>query len=821
MKKNSVSQFVRRSFNEGGFFKLRFVLGLLFCFGGIMVVLFAFRPAAAGQPHTPAGQARPLTSGFAVANKIAPWVMEHTVNGQEAEFFVVLADQADLSPAASLSTKAEKGRFVFQTLQTKAQTTQGSILQWLRDRALEHRSYYIVNAILVKGTREVAEALAARTDVVRVEGNPLIHNDLPQPGPVEKVPSRPRVPTTIEPGINYTHAPQVWALGFTGQNIVIASADTGQRWTHNALKPHYRGWDGMVANHNYNWHDSIHDSTGNPCGNDSPFPCDDFFHGTHTTGTAIGDDGMGNQIGMAPGAQWIGCRNMNQGDGTPARYMECMEFFLAPYPLNCTPNEGDPTKAPDITINSWGCPASEGCSANTLQAAVEAQAAAGIQMVVAAGNSGSSCSTVSDPPSFYEASYTVGALNTGTDNIASFSSRGPVTADGSNRIKPDITAPGTGTRSATNSCDSCYTTASGTSMATPHISGAMALLWSAIPGLKNQIIASRDALNDSAVFISSTQCGTAGPPNNVYGWGRVDIAAAVGTPSPTATPSPTPTATATPSACGPTASPTPTPSGTPGGCQYTFTTGTDPIVPGTTDTGNHIDDGDTAVALPFSFQLYDQTYNSVNVNSNGRLDFVCINEPGGFASECLPATPNICPFDYTIFGPWSDFRTDAQSGCSSFPGGTCGIFTSVSGTAPNRVFNIEWRAVYFATPTATANFEIRLYENNPDKRFDVIFGTIQPGSDQLYVSGVQGPSNAFTQDFCNSNPPAAGSRTYTCPGGGGTPTPTPTATATATVTASATPTATATATATSTPRPTPTPRHVPTPRGRPTPAPRP
>ena len=307
------------------------------------------------------------------------------------------------------------------------------------------------------------------------------------------------VPDTIEPGINYTHAPQVWALGFTGQNIVIASADTGVRWTHNALKPHYRGWDGMNADHNYNWHDSIHDSGGNPCGNDSPFPCDDFFHGTHTTGTAIGDDGAGNQIGMAPGAKWIGCRNMDQGNGTPARYIECMEFFLAPYPIGG--GQGDPTKAPDITINSWGCPASEGCSANTLQAAVEAQAAAGIMMVVAAGNSGSTCSTVSDPPSFYAASYTVGALTTGTDTIAGFSSRGPVTVDGSNRIKPDITAPGTGTRSCSNTGDSAYTTASGTSMATPHISGAMALLWSAIPSLRHQITDSRDALNNSARFI--------------------------------------------------------------------------------------------------------------------------------------------------------------------------------------------------------------------------------------------------------------------------------------------------------------------------------
>src|SRR5213079_2930974 len=474
------------------------------------------------------------------AQKIAPWVTEHTANGQQTEFFVVLADQADLSGAANLQTKAEKGRYVYTTLLNRSQTTQGPILQWLRERGVEYESFYIVNGILVKGSQEIAQALASRPDVARVEGNPVIHNDLPEPveGPVQ-----PEAPVAIEPGITYTHAPQVWALGFTGQQIVVASADTGVRWTHNALKPHYRGWDGVVADHDYNWHDSIHNSVSNPCGNDSTFPCDDFFHGSHTTGTAIGDDGMGNQIGMAPGAKWIGCRNMDSNAGTPARYIECMQWFLAPTRIGG--GDPDPTKAPDITNNSWECPPSEGCSVDTLQAAVEAQAAAGIMMVVAAGNSGSACSTVVDPPSFYAASYTVGALNTGSDTIASFSSRGPVTIDGSGRIKPDITAPGTSTRSASNSSDTAYAIASGTSMATPHISGAMALLWSAHPELRHQITASRDAVNNTAVHIASTQCGTAGPPNNVFGWGRVDILAAVQGPGP----SPTPTPTATPSSC--------------------------------------------------------------------------------------------------------------------------------------------------------------------------------------------------------------------------------------------------------------------------------
>lgn len=110
-----------------------------------------------------------------------------------------------------------------------------------------------------------------------------------------------------------------------------------------------------------------------------------------------------------------------------------MEFFLAPYPVAGTPAQGDSSKAPHVTTNSWSCPPSEGCSVDSLKSAVEAQRTAGIMMVAAAQNSGPSCSTIFDPPGIYDAVYSIGALNTGLDTIASFSSRGPILADGSGR----------------------------------------------------------------------------------------------------------------------------------------------------------------------------------------------------------------------------------------------------------------------------------------------------------------------------------------------------------------------------------------------------
>src|SRR4029077_20535561 len=153
--------------------QLRRLFCLLFCVAAVAAAIGAVASSrTSGQGGSP--------NQSVAAQKIAPWVMEHTANGQQADFFVVLAEQDDLAPAAALGTKAEKGRFVYGALLSKAQTTQGPILQWLADRGVAYQSFYIVNGILVKGSQEIAQGLASRPDVARVEGNPVIHNDLPE-----------------------------------------------------------------------------------------------------------------------------------------------------------------------------------------------------------------------------------------------------------------------------------------------------------------------------------------------------------------------------------------------------------------------------------------------------------------------------------------------------------------------------------------------------------------------------------------------------------------------------------------------------------------
>ena len=449
--------------------------------------------------------------------KVDPWVIAATSAGP-AEFLVFLAKQADLAPAGRLPTKAQKGRFVVERLRETAARTQGPLLAALGARNVDHRPYWVANMVWVRGDRALVEELARRDDVAHVYANPSVklHE------PVEQGAPEFDAPAAVEWGVAKVRAPEVWAAGFNGQGVVVGGQDTGYDWNHPAIKGKYRGWNGVTANHAFSWHDAIH-SGGGVCGADSPQPCDDTNHGTHTMGTMVGDDGAGNQVGVAPGAKWIGCRNMDQGNGTPATYSECFQWFLAP--------GTDPAMAPDVINNSWGCPPSEGCTdPNALKTVVENTRAAGIVVVVSAGNSGSGCSSVSDPPAIYQASFSVGATsNTATDTIAGFSSRGPVTIDGSNRLKPNVSAPGVGVRSSIPGGG--YANFSGTSMAGPHVVGVVALLLSAQPALSGDVSAVEARLQSSAVPRTTTETcgGIPGTtiPNNTYGYGRVDAYGAV------------------------------------------------------------------------------------------------------------------------------------------------------------------------------------------------------------------------------------------------------------------------------------------------------
>ncbi len=496
----------------------------------VSLLLVGILLSASTLPLLAAGPAESDTPETAPAapwqDKVDPWVLAtaSATAGGETEFLVFLADQADLSAAAGLSTKLEKGRYVYETLTRKADATQGPLIAALKARGVDYQPYWVANMIWVRGNLADIEALAARPDVAHLYANPTVH----MAEPAREPEAGPAAPAAIEWNIAKVNAPAVWAAGFTGQGAVIGGQDTGYQWDHPALKGKYRGWNGTTASHDYNWHDAIH-TTGSSCGPNSAVPCDDYGHGTHTMGTMAGDDGAGNQIGMAPGAKWIGCRNMNNGDGTPATYSECYQWFIAPTPVG-TMTGGDPSKAPDVINNSWGCPASEGCtSPNVLLAVVQAVRAAGIVTVHSAGNSGSSCSTVNEPAAIYAESFSVGATrNTINDDIADYSSRGPVTVDGSGRLKPNVSAPGSSVRSSIRGGG--YGSMSGTSMAGPHVAGAVALLISAYPWLAGNVDAIENIFEQSAVPRYTTEgCGGdtgTSHPNNTFGWGRIDVLAA-------------------------------------------------------------------------------------------------------------------------------------------------------------------------------------------------------------------------------------------------------------------------------------------------------
>jgi hypothetical protein len=410
--------------------------------------------------------------------------------------FVVMKTQADLSGLAQIANLPERRAEVYERLVSTADSTQSALRAKLRASGLKFTPYYLVNGIEVDAGPEARIWLSRRADVDRVLISPQLR---PIPSPGGPMRGNLPAPTAASPQWNITmiHADQVWAGGHNGKGIVIGSSDSGVDGTHPAIRDAFRG--GVDS-----WYD--------PMGG-SRTPVDYNGHGTHTIGSALGANG----IGVAPGAKWMGCVNLSRNLGNPPNYLDCLQFMLAPFGPGGNPFNADPDRGADVLTNSWGCPELEGCDARSLRPAIDALTAAGLFVVVAAGNEGPWCGSIDDPPAPYPDSFTVGAVDR-DGQVTGFSSRGPAAGG----VKPDVVAPGAGIVSAVPGGG--YRSLDGTSMATPQVAGVVALMWSAAPALRGNIAETARILRQTATpALPSGDCAL----DDQQGAGLIDANAAV------------------------------------------------------------------------------------------------------------------------------------------------------------------------------------------------------------------------------------------------------------------------------------------------------
>lgn len=303
-------------------------------------------------------------------------------------------------------------------------------------------------------------------------------------------------------------APTAWRQGARGKGVTVANVDTGVDVANPNLASKFRGYDpdnGFTQETNY--YDAY--AANRKVGSRDRQPVDDVGHGTHTMGTMVGDDGVGSPIGIAPDAKFIAARGLTKKGGDVVSLLKSMQWVVAPKDHW---GQEHPEKGADIVNNSWG-----GMTADfDFTAALRNMADAGVVNVFAAGNAGRFApdQTLGDP-GMWEDVVTVGAVDRHGD-VTDFSSKGPspVTRD----YKPDVVAPGHqvvsalpgGTREAW----------SGTSMATPHVAGALAVVDSL---LEKKGQAPLDL--DDAKFVLKRMTKDVGPkgPDNASGYGLVDL----------------------------------------------------------------------------------------------------------------------------------------------------------------------------------------------------------------------------------------------------------------------------------------------------------
>ncbi|OQR88907.1 serine protease family S08A [Achlya hypogyna] len=446
--------------------------------------------------------------------KIASSVLRDLEVSGASDVYITLDD---VTPVLKALPESAGPNAVRDALVEHATASQKEALALLDGQKTEW--FWIANSIVCKGCPdEVVKKVAALSNVKSVVKLPVVSV------PEVLVGDSGRTEAVNEWGVDTVGAPKVWPY-YTGKGAVVGSIDTGAFYTHEVIKNNWREDKG--------WFDAFAKSVDKPADIDG--------HGSHTIGTIAGANG----IGVAPGAQWISCRGLINGQGSAESLLTCAQFMLCP----TDPNGKNPDckKAPHVVNNSWGG------SSNDLwfQPAAAAWIKAGIIPVFSNGNSGPACATTGNP-GFLGNVISVGALGSWkTDSpvdLAFFSSKGPAKyndANGKplNLVKPDIAAPGFYTRSAGITAPNAYVKMAGTSMAAPHVAGVVGLLKSAKTDLTyDEVYAyitkyayTQGLTPEPATWVGKANatlpgapnCGgvsDASFPNNRYGFGRVDVA---------------------------------------------------------------------------------------------------------------------------------------------------------------------------------------------------------------------------------------------------------------------------------------------------------
>ena len=438
-----------------------------------------------------------------------------------------------LSARAKLPAMASKGRSVRQLsneerrvyrsglikgLRSQADRSQGKLRKFLRDQGIaEQKSLWINNSIAVEASPEIIQRLAGRPEVASISLDAVVR--LPEIAPAAT--------SGVEDNLVTIHVPDLWALGFKGEGMVIALIDSGVDYLHPDLNPAWRGGSNS-------WYNPVADDCAlNPafctsCDFSASAPCDfldtssdpsGIAHGTGVAGILVGGDAGGTAIGVAPNAQWIAAK-IFKSDGTAlsSDIHQAFQWVLDP---DGNPDTDD---APDVVNSSWVLEEPHVCE-RIFEPDVQALEAAGIAAVFAAGNDGPSLST-DDSPANYVESLAVGSVGTHTSSltISDFSSRGPSRCDQedsvSGAVYPEVVAPGflVKTTDYSDGGSANYVQLAGTSFSAPEVAGILALLGQAFP------LAPLADLED-AVIQSAQDLGASGA-DNTYGHGLVDAAAA-------------------------------------------------------------------------------------------------------------------------------------------------------------------------------------------------------------------------------------------------------------------------------------------------------